>query len=960
MSDNNLRLQVVMNAIDRITRPLRTARDSTRSLASDIKQTQSQLKQLNEAGNKLTTFNTLKQRVSQTGDALAQARLRAQMMTQEMSSLASPTRAQTKALEDQWRAVSRLENKHQAEQNQLGRLRGDLYRLGISTQDSARATARIAEETARYNRQLSEQTRRLRQAGEQQHRLNAIRARHARTMETRNQLAGNGGGLIATSVTTAAPLMAPVKAYAESEDAGTQLAGAMMGPSATVSPEFEKINRLAVALGDKLPGTTADFQNMMTMLRRQGIAAQTILGGMGEATAYLGVQLKMPSEEAAEFAAKMQDATGTVEKDMMGLMDVIQKGFYAGVDPTNMLQGFTKISSAMDILHTKGLDGAKMLAPFLVMADQKGMAGESAGNAYRKVFQMVMDTKKVGNVNKDLKGSGIKFDFTNGKGEFGGVDQLYRQLDQLNSLNTAKRTQVIKGLFGDDAETLQVINILRQGMGAYQDAQAKLAEQASLRERVDAQLKTLGNKWDAAGGSFTNAMATIGATVAPDLKQLVDGLAELSVKLNEFAKEHPVLTAGLFKAAAGFAIVTGAIGAVMLTIAAILGPMAMMRLSLSMLGIRGVSAVGLIGSALKNMGGAVMWLGRLMMANPILAVIGLIAMGAIYLWQNWDTLGPKFKALWDGICRVASIAWNAICQAVGVAWDVIKSYFMNYTLPGLVYQHWDSIKAGAAEAWEKIKAVVGMAWEGIKSYFLNYTLPGLIYQNWDAIKAGISEAWDNIKRMLGERWDSLLNSVLSLPARFKEAGGKLIDGLMNGISEKWDTLKAKLSSMTDYLPNWMKPDSATPMPLSPAHRPLPAYSDIPMYDTGGQIASGQLGIVGENGPEIVTGPASVTSRRRTAALAAAALTLGTTASPATAYPLHPFSLSPAAPTATTSRQPASIVTPVTVHAPITIVPQPGQSATDIAREVARQLDERERRAQAKARSSYRDQGGLES
>ncbi|OSM93889.1 hypothetical protein AU509_16745 [Lonsdalea britannica] len=876
MSDNNLRLQVVMNAIDRITRPLRTARDSTRSLASDIKQTQSQLKQLNEAGNKLTTFNTLKQRVSQTGDALAQARLRAQMMTQEMSSLASPTRAQTKALEDQWRAVSRLENKHQAEQNQLGRLRGDLYRLGISTQDSARATARIAEETARYNRQLSEQTRRLRQAGEQQHRLNAIRARHARTMETRNQLAGNGGGLIATSVTTAAPLMAPVKAYAEAEEAGSQLAGAMMGPGAKVSPEFEKINQLAIALGDKLPGTTADFQNMMTMLRRQGIAAQTILGGMGEATAYLGVQLKMPSEEAAEFAAKMQDATGTVEKDMMGLMDVIQKGFYAGVDPTNMLQGFTKISSAMDILHTKGLDGAKMLAPFLVMADQKGMAGESAGNAYRKVFQMVMDTKKVGNVNKDLKGSGIKFDFTNGKGEFGGVDQLYRQLDQLNSLNTAKRTQVIKGLFGDDAETLQVINILRQGMGAYQDAQAKLAEQASLRERVDAQLKTLGNKWDAAGGSFTNAMATIGATVAPDLKQLVDGLAELSVKLNEFAKEHPVLTAGLFKAAAGFAIVTGAIGAVMLTIAAILGPMAMMRLSLSMLGIRGVSAVGLIGSALKNMGGAVMWLGRLMMANPILAVIGLIAMGAIYLWQNWDTLGPKFKALWDNVSST------------------------------------------------------------------------------------VSTAWEGIKQKLSDKWDSLVKSVSALPARFKEAGRELIDGLMNGISEKWEALKAKLSSMTDYLPNWMKPNSDTPMPLPPPNSPPPVYSDIPMYDTGGQIASGQLGIVGENGPEIVAGPASVTSRRRTAALAAAALTLGSTASPATAYPLHPFSLLPAAPAATTSRQPAPVVTPVTVHAPITIVPQPGQSATDIAREVARQLDERERRAQAKARSSYRDQGGLES
>lgn len=133
---------------------------------------------------------------------------------------------------------------------------------------------------------------------------------------------------------------------------------------------------------------------MMTMLRRQGMSAQVILGGLGESAAYLGVQLQMAPTAAAEFAAKLQDATQTSEKDMMNLMDVIQKGFYAGVDSGNMLQGFSKISSAMDIIHKKGLDAAKTFAPLLVMADQAGMAGESAGNAYRKVFQSVMNTEK--------------------------------------------------------------------------------------------------------------------------------------------------------------------------------------------------------------------------------------------------------------------------------------------------------------------------------------------------------------------------------------------------------------------------------------------------------------------------------------------------------------------------------------------------------------------------------------
>lgn len=48
------------------------------------------------------------------------------------------------------------------------------------------------------------------------------------------------------------------------------------------------------------------------------------------------------------------------------------------------------------------------------------------------------------------------------------------------------------------------------------------------------------------------------------------------------------------------------------------------------------------------------------------------------------------------------------------------------------------------------------------------------------------------------------------------------------------------------------------------------------------------------------------------------------------------------------------------HAQIIIRALPGQSAQDIAQEVARQLDARERRMKAKARSNFSDQGGYDS
>lgn len=875
MSDKNLRLQVVLNAVDKLTRPLKMAQAGSKELASAVRQTREQLKRLNDAGGQLKSFDQLSQSLSRTSNELDQARLRAQMMTREMSALESPTKKQTAALETQWRAVSRLEQKQQQETRQMAAARAELYRLGISAGGGARETARITRETDRYNKQLAEQERRLRDVGERQRKLNAVRAKADKMRDVRNSLAGNGAGMMAAGVTTGATLLAPIRAYSESENAANQLAGSMMGPGGKIAPEFAKLNKLAIALGDRLPGTTADFQNMMTMLRRQGMSAQVILGGLGESAAYLGVQLQMAPTDAAEFAAKLQDATQTTEKDMMSLMDLIQRGFYAGVDPGNMLQGFSKISSAMSILNKKGIEAAKTFAPLLVMADQASMAGESAGNAYRKIFQAALDAKKIKAVNDDLKGTGIKFNFSDGKGGFGGLENMYAQLSKLNKLTPERQMAIKKDLFGNDSETLQALDIMIQkGIDGYRETVAKLENQATLRERVEASLNTLGNKWEAAGGSFTNAMASIGETVAPVLKNIADWLGNLASALDGFVKRHPQLTAALFKIAAVFAVVATAAGVLSLALASILGPMAVVRVSAGVLGIKFASAFGLIKQVIGGAGQAILWLGRLMMANPILAIIGLIAMGAIYIWQNWETLGPKFTAMWD------------------------------------------------------------------------------------AISSGVSRVWAVIKQTISSKWDEILSDVAALPAKFKAVGGAIIDGILSGINEKWEMLKSKLASVKSYLPDWMTGGDKSPG--APQQKGAGGFF-AGMYDSGGYIPRGQVGIAGENGPELINGPAYVTSRRRTAALASVVAGMMGGAMPAEAAPLHPMSL-PAASYRPAAEKPAGMrpVFQFETQAQIIIQAQPGQSPQDIAREVARQLDERERRMRAKARSNFSDQGGYDS
>jgi TP901 family phage tail tape measure protein len=91
---------------------------------------------------------------------------------------------------------------------------------------------------------------------------------------------------------------------------------------------------------------------------------------------------------------------------------------------------------------------------------------------------MSLDSKKIGKANKGL-GAGQQLDFTDGKGEFGGLDKMFAQFDKLKGLSTQKRLGVLKDVFGDDAETLQAVALLMEkGVAGYKETAAKMDAQA--------------------------------------------------------------------------------------------------------------------------------------------------------------------------------------------------------------------------------------------------------------------------------------------------------------------------------------------------------------------------------------------------------------------------------------------------------------------------------------------------
>ncbi|MCX9105843.1 phage tail tape measure protein [Aeromonas veronii] len=627
---STLKLQILLGAVDKLTAPLKAVSGQSRITAKDLAEAKTKVRDLEKQSAKIDGFKQLGAQLGVTNANLQTAKDRFEQVKQTIAATANPTRMMVNEYNKAEKAVKELTAKQAEMNSKYEGMKLSLQTATMGTKDLAKTQERLKNATAAANEKLKQQRADLDRIAEQQKRMNQVKANYRQTQELRGQMAGHGAAALATGTAMGMTTLKPVIEFAKAETAAVDLKVTMMGKGGVVKKEFQAISDLATQLGNKLPGTTADFQNMMNTLSQQGMTEKAILGGLGEATAYLGVQLKLPYDQAAQSASKLQDATRTTEKDMMGLMDVIQRAHYLGMDIGNQEAAYASLSPVLNLLKKDGLDAAKALSPLLVMADQASMGGEKAGNAYRKAFQRSMNAKNMEKANDLLKADGIKLDFTDGKGNFGGLNKMFAQLGKLKNLNEQKRLAVFNQVWGDDSETQQVLTLMMtKGLAGYNETIAKMEAQASLQERVNAQLGTLGNLWDAATGTFTNAMVNFGEAIAPEVKSVIEWIGELSERLGNWAKKNPELSNTMMRIAAFTSIAAIAFGGLSLAVAALLGPMAIMKLTF---GVLGVTFGGLLGAV-----------------AAILAPLAALAVLGVTIIKFWEPISAFFSGLWQGI-----------------------------------------------------------------------------------------------------------------------------------------------------------------------------------------------------------------------------------------------------------------------------------------------------------------------
>lgn len=196
----DLKLQVLLQAVDRVTGPLKQITQGSGRTAQALRASRDQLKELERTQKDMSAFRNLKRQSEANSTALAAEQQRIRKLSQEIAAGTGDTKALTRERAKAIKQAARLKDRYQAEQKQLQQLRSRLAGAAGLTGTMAERQRQLAEQTAAANKRMQQQQERLKKIGALQARMKDTRAAGGNLMQTGGaalQGAAVAGGLLA-------------------------------------------------------------------------------------------------------------------------------------------------------------------------------------------------------------------------------------------------------------------------------------------------------------------------------------------------------------------------------------------------------------------------------------------------------------------------------------------------------------------------------------------------------------------------------------------------------------------------------------------------------------------------------------------------------------------------------------------------------------------------------------------
>ncbi|MDU1651052.1 MAG: phage tail tape measure protein [Leclercia adecarboxylata] len=633
----NVKLQVLLKAVDQATRPFRAVQTASKTLAGDIRGSQNELKELNAQARRIEGFRTVSGQLAVTGEALKKAKAEAEALGVQMRNSASPTAVQVKAFENAKRSAAGMQEKYNALRQSVQRQRTELQQSGIDTRNLSSAGRTLRNSIAATTATIDRQRAALARVSQQQERLNAVSQRYERgkaaAASVRNvSAAALGAGTAA--LYAGSRLMAP---EIQSQQSGAMIA-ARQGEDAAKGTEYtDVIQRINAS------GVSEDIGKITEAVSAVRSTLGT-LGTVGEAEL----------DRITRKALDMQTTFGTDTAESIQIAAIMMKnGLAANSDEALdlIVSGMQRVSAEMrgempEILHeysthfrNMGFTGAEAMSLLVDMSKQGKFALDKTGDAIKEFSIRGSDMSKNSVAAYEqigLNAAKMSRDIATG-GDKARVAMQKTAKGLLAIKDPAERANAAISLFGTPIEDLSIDQI-PAFLGSLAGVKNQLGDVSGAADSMGKTLRdNLSGDVARLKGSFEGLRFNVFTGMNTHLRTLTKSAGAWLDKLNAWVSANPALTSNLVMiagAVAGLAAVLGGVGLVIWPVMAGIN---------ALIAGAGLLAAGfsIAGGAIVTAIGAITW--------PVVAVVAAIVAGALLIRKYWEPISAFFGGVIEGL-----------------------------------------------------------------------------------------------------------------------------------------------------------------------------------------------------------------------------------------------------------------------------------------------------------------------
>ncbi|MCW8207644.1 phage tail tape measure protein [Verminephrobacter aporrectodeae subsp. tuberculatae] len=676
----NLRLRVILDLAERAVAPLKRISQGSKETAQALSGARKALRDLNAQQGAIERMRGLQQQLASTGQQIKSATVLLEQMRRATPATAAEQKNWARTIAIAERALERLNGTADGQRQRLITLRRVMKEMGI---------ANVTEAEARLRTQIDATTRSIQRQQAQLSRLATLREAAASAAVKAGAAVGVGLGLQAVGHRGVDFGMLPVKSFADHEDAMLGIARQVPG-ARDAGGQLTDVYRNAEVdvrdLSTKIPLATTEIAAMMTAAARMEVP----VGKLKEFTL-------MASQMATAFDATpdaMTEAMGKVAKNFKiplteigGLADSINylddNAISKGSDIIDFLN---RTSGVISNVAMSAKDSAALGSTLLTLGERAETASTATNTIIQKFAAATKGTKKFRSALKEIGlndtdvQKGIATD---------AMGTLFKVIDAIKRLPKDKRVGVMVELVGmEHSDTLAKLIDKPEELIRQRDLSNDKAAQGSMAREAAARNATLSAQWLMAENRIFNLKSAIGETLKPALIELMQGINPVLQATARWVKENSGLVSAVLKVVLVSSALMVLLGSVLVPLALFAGKLILLRYLLATLGAKlfgvgaGMRILYSLGYAagrvfaflvpvLSAVAAAMLRLGAVLLAHPVIAIIALIAAAAFLIWQNWATIKAYLIAAWDALAAAATRWWSSLTSGGQATWQYL-------------------------------------------------------------------------------------------------------------------------------------------------------------------------------------------------------------------------------------------------------------------------------------------------